>query len=54
MNAFYEVLSQQSLAYSDLKETLGLSNKELIRYVKSQVIKDYAQENIIVNIPSRK
>ena len=53
MDAFYEVSTQQATAYATLKDTLGLTNEELIGYIKSKLIGEYVESDMVVHVPSR-
>lgn len=46
------VQSTQSEAYKKLKEQLGLSNADLLNFIKSKVIRNYDGENMALSLSS--
>lgn len=46
-------IKNQAQAYAGLKSNLGMTNKQLLKYIKSQAISDYDQNSLVVTIPTR-
>ena len=46
-------IKNQAQAYAGLKSNLGMTNAQLLKYIKSQAISDYDQNSLVVTIPSR-
>ena len=53
MESFANIITSQASAYSALKTGLGMSNQQLIQYIKSQAINNYNQQNMVISLPSR-
>ena len=53
MESLQENIKNQAKAYAGLKANLGMSNTQLLKYIKSQAISDYDQNSLVVTIPSR-
>jgi len=47
-----KVQEAQSLAYKNLKSTLGLSNVDLLNFIKTKLVKTYDGNNLALNIQS--
>ena len=46
-------IKNQAQAYAGLKSNLGMTNMQLLKYIKSQAISDYDQNSLVVTIPTR-
>ena len=46
-------IKNQAQAYAGLKSNLGMTNAQLLKYIKSQSISDYDQNSLVVTIPTR-
>lgn len=46
-----KVIELQSEAYGGMKETCGLNNDQLLKYMKNNLIKDYSSGKIAIGLP---
>jgi len=47
-----EVQTAQGNAYKVLKETLKMTNPQLLNYIKTKVLKNYQGDNVALNVQS--
>ena len=52
VDSLIRVQNSQSHAYKNLKQNLGMSNDDLIDFIKTKVIKNYEGKNLAMNINS--
>lgn len=46
-------IQNQAKAYAGLKQNLGMTNDQLLRYIKAQAIAEFEQSSLVVTVPSR-
>jgi hypothetical protein len=47
-----QVQTAQAMAYANLKKSLGLSNSELLNYIKTKVINNYSGKDMAISLES--
>ena len=53
MSSLKDNFINQAQGYSGLKTNLGMTNAQLLKYIKAQTISEYDQNSLVVTIPSR-
>lgn len=52
ISSLMQVQTSQAYAYSSLKTNLGLSNGQLLTYIKTKVIKNYQGKDLALSLES--
>jgi hypothetical protein len=52
ITSLIQVQNSQAVAYASLKANLGLSNGQLLTYIKTQVIKNYQGKDLALSLES--
>jgi hypothetical protein len=52
ISSLIQVQTSQALAYASLKTNLGLSNGQLLTYIKTKVIKNYQGKDLALSLES--
>ena len=52
VDAYNQVQTSQTNAYSNLKKKLTLKNNDLLKMIKTQVIRDYNGNDLAVSVTS--
>lgn len=48
--SFYKIQQQQAAALAQVKKTLGLTNDQLIEYLRAKLLKEYPEDKMIIGI----
>jgi len=52
ITSLIQVQNSQAIAYASLKANLGLSNGQLLTYIKTKVIKNYQGKDLALSLES--
>ncbi len=50
VESMIKVQQSQAVGYGTLKKNLGMTNDELMNYIKSKLIKNYSGNNLALNL----
>ena len=50
-NTVFEVIGLQADAFHEMKQTLEFTNAEILEYMKHNLVKDYSQGMVAINMP---
>jgi regulator of protease activity HflC (stomatin/prohibitin superfamily) len=48
--SFYKIQSQQANSLSEVKNALGLSNDQLLQYLRAKILKEYPEDRMIIGM----